>query len=123
MDLKAQIGRRVRELRKLRGFSQRQLADEAEMTEEGIGDIERGGSWPRAETLVRLAEALSVPVKDLFSFLLNDDASPDERAKALDQLKDTASGLGSRDINLLLTLASEMAKQDREDKARRDDVV
>lgn len=60
------LGKRVRKLRTDRGWSQERLADEAGMHRTYMWGIEQGMRNPSVRHLVRLAEALEVPVKALF---------------------------------------------------------
>ena len=65
---KISFGRRLRQLRRERDFTQEQLAEVAEVSVDLVSNIERGVNAPSFETLERLASALSVPIKDLFDF-------------------------------------------------------
>jgi DNA-binding XRE family transcriptional regulator len=65
-DLRAVFGRRVRELRKARGFSQEELAHRAGIHWTYLGGIERGERNPALVNIVRIARALKVPVAELF---------------------------------------------------------
>ena len=60
------LGRRVRKLRTDRGWSQERLADEAGMHRTYMWGIEQGMRNPSVRHLVRLADALNIPVKALF---------------------------------------------------------
>ena len=60
------FGKRVRALRKLRGLTQQQLADDIERTSDAISQLERGVNLPSFDTLDRMAFALNVSVKDFF---------------------------------------------------------
>lgn len=120
MDLKALLGRRIRELRKFRGWNQRTLAERADMAEEAIGDIERGGSWPRPESLLKIAEALQVNVSDLFKHIIDDDAEPTERDRALSELRDILSGLSNRHLSTIRLLADDLLKHQNEDDKGKD---
>ncbi|GLH97299.1 helix-turn-helix domain-containing protein [Phytohabitans aurantiacus] len=55
-----ELGRAVRELREQRGWSQRQLADAAAMTQSAVARFEAGGTVPTLPVLERLARALDV---------------------------------------------------------------
>jgi len=66
--LKVQFGQQVRELRRIQGITQENLANAAGLTTESISNIERGIFGPRFENIEKLAEALSVDVKQLFDF-------------------------------------------------------
>jgi len=61
---------RIRELRTLRGFSQEELAYEADVPLSQIGRIERGENNPTISTLYVLAQALHVDIKDLLDIKL-----------------------------------------------------
>lgn len=60
------LGRRVRELRQARGFSQEALAERADLHRTYDADIERGRRNPSLWTLERLAIGLGIEVADLF---------------------------------------------------------
>lgn len=61
------IGRKIKELRKLRGLTQLELAEKIQATEARISNWERGENNPDKEILGRLAEALGVKISDLYS--------------------------------------------------------
>jgi transcriptional regulator with XRE-family HTH domain len=60
------LGEQLRRLRLERELSQVQLAARAGLTYKFIGQVELGRKDPGAETLVRLANALGVPVGEIF---------------------------------------------------------
>lgn len=62
------FGRRIRELRRARGFSQARLAEAADVTPLTISNIERGVNPPSFTRLARLADALDVEIRELFLF-------------------------------------------------------
>lgn len=64
--LASTLGRRVREFRQARGWSQERLAEQAEMDRSYIAGIELGGRNPSLKALERLARALKISVRDLF---------------------------------------------------------
>jgi transcriptional regulator with XRE-family HTH domain len=57
------VGRRIRELRRERGWSQRRLGKEAGVVQQNLSLYERGLADPRLETLARLADALDADVR------------------------------------------------------------
>ena len=61
------FGKRLRELRKAQGYSQEGFALTVELDRTYIGGIERGERNPGLKTILRIAEALGVPVAELFS--------------------------------------------------------
>jgi transcriptional regulator with XRE-family HTH domain len=60
------IGRRLKEERQFRGWSQRDLARETGVNTDTISGIETGQHEPRPSTLRKLAEGLGIEVRDLF---------------------------------------------------------
>lgn len=62
-------GKRIRELRLERGWSQEFLAAEAGLNMNYLGGIERGERNPSLKNLARIADALSVTVPDLVETL------------------------------------------------------
>lgn len=65
--MRTAFGKRVRELRKARGFSQEELAHRAGLHYTYVGGIERGERNPALVNIGRIARALKVPLAELFS--------------------------------------------------------
>lgn len=61
------FGRRVRELRKQKGYSQEQLADKAGLHRTYIGAIERGEQNVSIDNIDKIAKALKISVVLLFN--------------------------------------------------------
>jgi transcriptional regulator with XRE-family HTH domain len=60
------IGRRVRELREERGWTQNELAAKSGMVYQAVSRLESGKHPPNVATLERLAEAFGVEMRDPF---------------------------------------------------------
>lgn len=60
------LGKRIRELRKKKGYSQEQLADRADLHRTYIGSIERGEQNVSIDNIAKLAKALEIKIVDLF---------------------------------------------------------
>ena len=75
MDLQAQFGARIRALRRERGMTQEDLAEAIGMSDRTVRNIERGSHPTTLATIGRLAEALGLPVKELFEFPLESGQS------------------------------------------------
>lgn len=60
-----QVGRRIRTLRKLRGYTQGELARRAEVARESIVVIEKGQRDIGITSLVRIAKALGVTLSEM----------------------------------------------------------
>lgn len=76
-QLRMQFARRLKALRIERQMTQDDLAKAAGVSTAFISSVERGINSPSFATLESIAEALDVPVQDLFDF--RDTSSPRRR--------------------------------------------
>ncbi|MCG8450434.1 MAG: helix-turn-helix domain-containing protein [Pirellulales bacterium] len=60
------FGRRIRQLRLKKGWSQEELADRAKRHWTYVGGVERGERNPTLLVIASLAKALGVKISDLF---------------------------------------------------------
>lgn len=63
------FGKRVADVRKSKGFTQKQLAAQVGVSVVAIAYIETGKRWPRLLTLSKIAKTLKVKTEDLFKGL------------------------------------------------------
>ena len=75
MDIKREIGERIKRVRKQRGLTQEQLAEIMEISSRNLSNIELGVSFPKPETLEKFLKALNISTQTLFS---NDSIKSDE---------------------------------------------
>ncbi|HVY62823.1 MAG TPA: helix-turn-helix transcriptional regulator [Planctomycetota bacterium] len=68
MELRKQLGQRLRKLRAAAGLSQDDLAHLAGLSRISVGSIERGSSSLTIDTLDKLAAALDVSLAELLDF-------------------------------------------------------
>jgi transcriptional regulator with XRE-family HTH domain len=68
MDERKQLGQRVKYLRRLRGYTQEQLAERIDINPKYLSSIERGAENPTLDLLCRLAQGLHVNLYELFQF-------------------------------------------------------
>lgn len=92
---------RLRELRRARGLSQAQLAEQATLTPTYITRLESGGSAPNIDTVARLAEALGVAVTELLPATAPDDPTAALRTQA-HRLADALINGSDRETLLML---------------------
>jgi transcriptional regulator with XRE-family HTH domain len=91
----------LRELRRRRGWSQKDLADSSGVGQDTISGIESGRHEPRPSTLRKLAEALEVEVADFF----REPAPPSDRAPRLGRLTDAPAKVPDPSLDELLRRA------------------
>jgi transcriptional regulator with XRE-family HTH domain len=60
------LGKRIRELRDAKGWSQERLAEAAYLDRSYLAGIESGSRNPSVRSLLKIANALKVQVRDLF---------------------------------------------------------
>lgn len=60
------VSENIRELMEAKGWLQKDLAKAADIDPATISDYARGKTWPKAENLKKIADALGVPVSRLF---------------------------------------------------------
>lgn len=65
-NIKKDVGKRIRELRKLFGLTQEELGEKANLNYKFIGELERGKVNVSLDSLSRIAKALEIHVSDLF---------------------------------------------------------
>lgn len=67
-NLKRQFGKRIKELREKKNFSQEQLAEIVNMESRHISRIETGKSFTTLENIYKIANALGVNISTIFDF-------------------------------------------------------
>jgi DNA-binding XRE family transcriptional regulator len=58
----------LRQLRRLKGWTQRELARQAGVTEQTVVRLEAGQGTPRVSTMRAIADALGVPIRQVDEF-------------------------------------------------------
>ena len=66
--LKLKFGKRIKELRKSRGFTQEQLAELINIEPTNISKIECGMHFPQPDKIEKIAMAFGLEIRDLFDF-------------------------------------------------------
>ena len=85
-DIKVCLGKRIKEIRKQRGFSQEFLAEKVGIEPNNLSRIENGRNYPMPGTLEAIASALDVSIDVLFAFNHHKEYSliKEELIKAID---------------------------------------
>jgi len=68
MDIKAVVGKNVRQYREAKGFSQEQLAFDADLHRTYVSGVERGIRNPTVLIVAKLATALGIAPSKLLEF-------------------------------------------------------
>ncbi len=83
--IKKLLGKRIKELRKERNYTQDVLAEKANIEPASLSNIENGKNYPTAETLEKIAFALEVEVYQLYIFDHLKELSNSEMIKYINQ--------------------------------------
>ena len=67
-NAKVLLGRRIRSLRNMKGWTQQELGEQADVNYKFVGEIERGQQNPSFAVLVKIAGALGAELPELFRF-------------------------------------------------------
>lgn len=68
MDNKKLLGKRIKEIRKHKGYTQEKLAEAVNLETSSLSGIESGRFFPSLHVLDKLSEVLEVKLADFFSF-------------------------------------------------------
>jgi transcriptional regulator with XRE-family HTH domain len=75
MDIKKEVGEKIKRFRKRNGFTQEKLAEIVDISSRNLSNIELGLSYPKPETLEKIMIALNMTTEELFS---NDNLKTDD---------------------------------------------
>lgn len=88
-EIRMTLAKQIKYLRALRGYSQAQLAERADISLTFVSAIEQAQKWPYPDTLGKIADALQVEVSDLFT---SSEQKQDDRNFAKNMLRAIIDG-------------------------------
>ena len=109
IDLKQEIGSRVKAARKMRGMTQAALAEAIDMSFETVSNLERGKTAPNFNTLSDLATALDVELKFFFDYEPNNTSKL--RSRLISELSATTLEVDDDKLALIVDLAKVVARR------------
>ena len=68
MSIKKQFGKRIKEIKKSKGYTQEQLAERIGIEPPNVSKLEKGLHFHLPENIEKISKALDVEIKDLFDF-------------------------------------------------------
>ena len=93
MKLTTKFGKRLKEIRKKKGFTQEQLANLMDMEVNNISYLEQGKHLPKKENLEKLCVALNVEPKELFDF-----GHLKTKSELIQELSETINNMSIKDL-------------------------
>ncbi len=91
MDDRKLLGKRIKSLRKSKGYTQERLAEIIDINAKYLAGIERGEANPTLSLLERLSVGLEVPLSELFQYRPEEGQQPAQLRRKLDGLVNEAS--------------------------------
>ncbi len=67
MDIKKELGNKIKRIRQQKGITQEQLAEMANISTRTLGGIEIGENFMTAQTMEKIIECLDISLNDLFN--------------------------------------------------------
>ena len=67
MNIKRELGEKIKRKRKQKGLTQEQLSEMVDISSRNLSNIEVGANFPKAETLEKLLRALDISTEELFA--------------------------------------------------------
>ena len=86
MDDRKPLGKRIKSLRRSRGYTQEQLAEIIDISANYLAGIERGEANPTLSLLQRLSTGLEIPLPELFQYRQEEGQQPAQLRRRLDRL-------------------------------------
>ena len=107
------LGKKINEVRKLRGYTQEELAEMVGLSPNFIGYLERGEQTPSIKTLEKIATALGVTIRWFFYSMENHRYKPaklTEKEKTISKLAKILKSLDLNEITLIFKLVKKISK-------------
>jgi transcriptional regulator with XRE-family HTH domain len=111
LELKVFVGNKIREQRKKRRLSQKELGEKIGVKHNTISSYENATNAPEQDSLFKIARALDIKVDDLFPSTI-EETKGDELERALRMTSD----MNVKEINLLKTLIEKTLTLDEEER-------
>jgi len=67
MDIKKELGEKIKRIRKQRGLTQNQLSEMVDISTRNLSNIELGLNFVKAETLDKIIDSLNISTEELFA--------------------------------------------------------
>ena len=113
--LQKRIGSRLKELRRLKGYTQAELAELTETSTNYIGYLERGERTVSLQTLERIAHTVGVEVGAFFLFSGRENAGrlkpPNRKVKIIGKFSAFLKNVEGEDLRFLFKLAKRLMRR------------
>lgn len=111
------LGKRIKSLRKDKGWSQEELAHIAKINRSFMGEIERGEKSPTISSLEKITNALEISFEELFRYIQPCQSS-ENRTKDLSIIIEKLYFLSESDQKIMLDIIDNILLISEKNKAR-----
>ena len=107
MGIKKELGKKIKQIRITKGYTQEKLAELADISQRALSSIELGENFVTAETLDKILIAFDITTEELFA--TNKFKEPDELIKEINK-NICLIGNNSEKLELIYNLSKSLAK-------------
>lgn len=108
MGIKKELGKRIKKLRVLKGYTQEKLSEMANISQKALSSIEIGENFVTAETLDKLINALETTAEELFA--TNKEKDSKELIQKINQNLATIGNDSDR-LEIILNLTNSLIRK------------
>ena len=108
MGIKKELGKRIKKLRVLKGYTQEKLSEMANISQKALSSIEIGENFVTAETLDKLINSLETTAEELFA--TNKEKDSKELIQKINQNLATI-GDNSDKLEIVLNLTNSLIRK------------
>jgi len=87
------IGNAVKTLRKVKGITQRELAQKCDISVNALCQIEKNVTFPHKNTIQKLCDVLQIPTSYLLFFSISEEDIPEEKRGLFKSLTPTIKAI------------------------------
>ncbi len=102
------VGKRIRQIRKLKGFTQEELGEKCGFHFSYIGGVERAEKNISLINVQKLADALEVPVQEFFSYERSSSRKNSERENVMTEVNELLIEMKTSDLKKVKLFLSEI---------------
>ncbi|WP_448203438.1 helix-turn-helix domain-containing protein [Azospirillum sp. sgz302134] len=113
MERTQEFGRMLRALREQRNLTQEDLAELIDRSVQAISKMERGLTFPKLETLIRISKSLDVPLRELANIFDSNESSEPNRISLETSILEATRRLGMRDLHVILKIVKVFPAEDK----------
>lgn len=108
MSIKKELGRKIKQMRVSKGYTQDKLSEMADISQKALSSIEIGENFVTADTLDKLIAALETSAEELFA--TNDVKDSQELINKINQ-NIAIIGEDSKRLEIILNLTNSLIKK------------